>query len=561
MKRVLFFIFGIALLFGCEQAVIKEKQRSTPPAPAAPPPVEPTPAPTVKQCVPDVRIHQGSNGGLVQGAIKEDYLYWAGTRSAVECLSNTNKQMSIAGNVQEAPAGYQVIRVDEPDGQRYYILKTVNGNPVCIIDTTGACDRLLTALAGYDVDDLPEEVSTGLGGTTTRPTPPTDTGDNTPTPTNPVSPGPGSNFGYRESTKEYTATVDIPFNEQVPAPGGDIPEGDTIIYRFHPEPPTWWISITETGLLQGTPVAACTGTFDVEAIHVTPNPPDVPLFDYNRHEADYLTVTVVVSNGTEDCSTATVEDDTDDETETTFYFQESKKVYNLIPRESFDEVLPAVVGETEDTTYTLGLFSRGTLLRNRLFQEETRRFTGTAIRQVHRALSCAAYTAVDDDNTASMQICFRIRQELPADDMFPVWIGGRLRPPSESRSPTETGAVTFYVTWRSSHNYNWYPFYLYNITVPTINIADNIGDGCSLTGSITPVFRGTRGHPAGPRQTKLNLACSGSYSPTTWYNYFHHEDTGMGDLLIPEQRWLCTTVYSYNEAHQPESNTSCVKKK
>ncbi len=163
------------LLVACEQ------QPATPQTAAAPSQPAQEPAPVQSVCVLDVAIHQTDTGGTIQGAIKDSVLYWAGTRSNVECLPGSQRQLSVAGNPNEArqsntedvTATYRVIRVRESVGIRYYMLKHVNGAPVCIIDETGACTRKLSALEeDYDVETLPERVPEIGGASETPPEPP-----------------------------------------------------------------------------------------------------------------------------------------------------------------------------------------------------------------------------------------------------------------------------------------------------------------------------------------------------------------------------------------------------
>ena len=84
------------LLVACEQ------QPATPQTAAAPSQPAQEPAPVQSVCVLDVAIHQTETGGTIQGAIKDSVLYWAGTRSNVECLPGSQRQLSVAGNPNEA---------------------------------------------------------------------------------------------------------------------------------------------------------------------------------------------------------------------------------------------------------------------------------------------------------------------------------------------------------------------------------------------------------------------------------------------------------------------------
>ena len=178
------------LLVACEQ------QPATPQTAAAPSQPAPKPTPVQSVCVLDVAIHQTDTGGTIQGAIKDSVLYWAGTRSDVECLPGSQRQMSVSGNpnetrqsnTEDVTATYRVIRVRESVGIRYYMLKHVNGAPVCIIDETGACTRKLSALEeDYDVETLPERVPEIGGASETPPEPPA---PEPPTPGgDPTSPG------------------------------------------------------------------------------------------------------------------------------------------------------------------------------------------------------------------------------------------------------------------------------------------------------------------------------------------------------------------------------------
>ena len=177
MRRTLGAVLGglaLALLLGaCEEAAAP-KTAATPSQPAPEPLAQST-------CVPDVKIHGTDTGGAIQGAIKESVLYWAGTESDVECVGEPRRQEQRVGNTEGDIATYRVIRVQEDAGDRYHILKYVNGEPVCIIDVTGACERKLSALGDYDVETLPETVP-DLGGSETQPTPPPPT-------TAPATPG------------------------------------------------------------------------------------------------------------------------------------------------------------------------------------------------------------------------------------------------------------------------------------------------------------------------------------------------------------------------------------
>ena len=191
----------------------------TPSQPAGPAAPAPAPAPQ-STCVPDVAIHSTDTGGTIHGAIRDSVLYWAGTRSSVGCLSAVQRQLTVVGdtgearqlNTEDAAVGYRVIRVQEPGGARYHILKYVNGEPVCIIDSTGACVRKLTALADdYELETLPGNVP-GLGGSETPPAAPD---------TAPSWPASAANLSVR--TFPY-AVVEL----KVPAPLGN--PAPTIIF-------------------------------------------------------------------------------------------------------------------------------------------------------------------------------------------------------------------------------------------------------------------------------------------------------------------------------------------
>lgn len=156
---------AITVLLACEEPV----------KPSASAPTKPTSTPPAQSnnCVPNVAIHSTATGGAIQGAIKDQVLYWAGTRSNVECLpeaQQSQKQLNRVGSTNEGTPTYRVIRVHRTIDTRYYILKYLNDIPVCIIDVTGACDRMLSALGNYDIDDLPDEVP-ALDGSTTTPVP------------------------------------------------------------------------------------------------------------------------------------------------------------------------------------------------------------------------------------------------------------------------------------------------------------------------------------------------------------------------------------------------------
>ena len=169
LRRTLGAVLGglaVALLLACEQQPAMPQTAAAPSQPAPEPPVQ-------SVCVLDVAIHQTDTGGAIQGAIKDSVLYWAGTRSKVECLPQTQRQAQRVGNTEGNVPTYRVIRVRESVGVRYYMLKHVNGVPECIIDETGACTRKLSELDDdYDVETLPESVPEIGGGSETRPEPP-----------------------------------------------------------------------------------------------------------------------------------------------------------------------------------------------------------------------------------------------------------------------------------------------------------------------------------------------------------------------------------------------------
>lgn len=185
---------AITVLMACSGTVAKPISAApTAAAPTAPPAQEPTtptePATPPAQsnvCVPNLKIHSSAaTGGAIQGAIKDEVLYWGGTQSDVECLpeaQQNQKQLNRVGNTHEGTPTYRVIRVHRPIGARYYMLMYLSGRPVCIIDVTGACDRMLSALGNYNVENLPAEAP-ALDGSTTPPTIPSGggtAGDNGP---------------------------------------------------------------------------------------------------------------------------------------------------------------------------------------------------------------------------------------------------------------------------------------------------------------------------------------------------------------------------------------------
>ena len=159
------------LLLACEEPTRKP---AAPAQPAAPPAAEPATPAQSNTCVPNVAIHRTNVGGAIQGAIKDLVLYWGGTRSNVECLpeaQGSQRQFNRVGNTQGGTATYRVIRVQRPAGARYYMLKYLDGEPVCIIDVAGACDRMLSGLGDYDVETLPAEVPALDGSPAPPPTP------------------------------------------------------------------------------------------------------------------------------------------------------------------------------------------------------------------------------------------------------------------------------------------------------------------------------------------------------------------------------------------------------
>ena len=181
IAAVLLGCVAITVLMACSGTVAKPSSAApTAAAPTAPPAQEPTtptePATPPAQsnvCVPNLKIHSSAaTGGAIQGAIKDEVLYWRGTQSDVECLpeaQQNQKQLNRVGNTHEGTPTYRVIRVHRPIGARYYLLMYLNGRPVCIIDVTGSCDRMLSALGDYNVENLPAEAP-ALDGSTTPPT-------------------------------------------------------------------------------------------------------------------------------------------------------------------------------------------------------------------------------------------------------------------------------------------------------------------------------------------------------------------------------------------------------
>ena len=173
LRRIGSVLVGLAisvLLLACDGATGKPAATAQPTTPSSTEPL----TPAQSKCVPNVAIHRTNTGGAVQGAIKDLVLYWGGTRSNVECLPDaqqSQRRLNRVGNTQGGTATYRVIRVQRPAGARYYMLKYLDGEPVCIIDVAGACDRLLSGLGDYDVETLPAEVP-ALDGSPRPPPPP-----------------------------------------------------------------------------------------------------------------------------------------------------------------------------------------------------------------------------------------------------------------------------------------------------------------------------------------------------------------------------------------------------
>ena len=173
LRRIGALLVGLAiavLALACEEATGKPAATAQPASPSSTEPL----TPAQSKCVPNVAIHRTNTGGAVQGAIKDLVLYWGGTRSNVECLpeaQGSQSQFNRVGNTQGGTATYRVIRVQRPAGARYYMLKYLDGEPVCIIDVAGACDRMLSGLGDYDVETLPAEVPALDGSPTPPPAP------------------------------------------------------------------------------------------------------------------------------------------------------------------------------------------------------------------------------------------------------------------------------------------------------------------------------------------------------------------------------------------------------
>ena len=173
LRRIGAVLVGLAiavLALACEEATGKPAATAQPASPSSTEPL----TPAQSKCVPNVAIHRTNVGGAVQGAIKDLVLYWGGTWSNVECLpeaQGSQRQFNRVGNTQGGTATYRVIRVQRPAGARYYMLKYLDGEPVCIIDVAGACDRMLSGLGDYDVETLPAEVPALDGSPTPPPAP------------------------------------------------------------------------------------------------------------------------------------------------------------------------------------------------------------------------------------------------------------------------------------------------------------------------------------------------------------------------------------------------------
>lgn len=234
---------AVWVLAACEEPPAVPKAAATP--------AQPAPAPR-SSCVPNVAIHGTATGGTIQGAIKDSVLYWAGARSNVECLRESQQRLEqrVGGDDTGGSFAYRVIRVHEAAGERYYMLKYVDGAPVCIINEEGNCTRKLSSLGDLDVDTLPASAPT-LGGSETPPTPP----DSAP-----------SFRAESAANQTYTTGTAIDHLTLPEATGGD----GTLAYSLAPDVPGLTF-VPVARLLIGTPTAAGTYAMTYRVIDADAN--------------------------------------------------------------------------------------------------------------------------------------------------------------------------------------------------------------------------------------------------------------------------------------------------
>lgn len=155
-----------AALAACEQS---------PATPAATP--EPAPPERTATCA-DSAIQLVGRSEAVHGAIVQDVLYMGGKTADATCTQDVSRALLMlpADTYPEAQtqaaSWYLLVVVYAEDNIRLYVVRAQDGAE-CIVDTRNQCIARVTDLAaGFDVDDLPDDVpATVPGGRAAPPAP------------------------------------------------------------------------------------------------------------------------------------------------------------------------------------------------------------------------------------------------------------------------------------------------------------------------------------------------------------------------------------------------------
>lgn len=147
-----------AALAACEQS---------PATPAATP--EPAPPERTATCA-DSAIQLVGRSEAVHGAIVQDVLYMGGKTADATCTQDVSRALLMlpADTYPEAQtqaaSWYLLVVVYAEDNIRLYVVRAQDGAE-CIVDTRNQCIARVTDLAaGFDVDDLPDDVPATIPG-------------------------------------------------------------------------------------------------------------------------------------------------------------------------------------------------------------------------------------------------------------------------------------------------------------------------------------------------------------------------------------------------------------
>ena len=155
-----------AALAACEQS---------PATPAATP--EPAPAERTATCA-DSAIQLVGRSEAVHGAIVQDVLYMGGKTADATCTQDASRALlmlpadAYPEAQTQAASWYLLVVVYAADNIRLYVVRAQDGAE-CIVDTRNQCIARVTDLAaGFNVDDLPDDVpATVPGGRAAPPAP------------------------------------------------------------------------------------------------------------------------------------------------------------------------------------------------------------------------------------------------------------------------------------------------------------------------------------------------------------------------------------------------------